>query len=115
MQITIKDDYIMFEGKSESLEMVNLPITRELVSMIENEFNVEVIKDNINLTSPGELLSAARKNLNLTQDNVAKLVGISRLAYINIEQNKATPSVIVALKICKVLNVPVQDVFKVLD
>lgn len=50
-----------------------------------------------------EWLVKARKELNLTQAEVAKFAGISRSAYSNIETGNRDPSVYVAKKIGKCL------------
>lgn len=52
-----------------------------------------------------------RKEKRLTQDEVAKLVGISRKYLSSIETNRANPSVDIALKISQVLTVTVDKVF----
>jgi len=48
---------------------------------------------------------------NLTQEQLAKKVGISRQSIISIEKSDCTPSVLIALKISEVLNKKFSDVF----
>ena len=52
-----------------------------------------------------------RKGLNLTQENLAELLGISRQTIIAIENKKYNPSLELALKIGKLFNKPVEDLF----
>jgi putative transcriptional regulator len=52
-----------------------------------------------------------RKELNLTQENLAELLGISRQTIIAIENKKYNPSLELALKIGKLYKKPVEDIF----
>ncbi|MCF6464166.1 helix-turn-helix transcriptional regulator [Clostridium sp. Cult1] len=52
-----------------------------------------------------------RKHLGLTQEEVAKKVGIARTTYTNIELGDKNPSLAVALKIKKVLKTEDDDIF----
>ena len=52
-----------------------------------------------------------RKQLNLTQDNLAEILGISRQTIIAIENKKYNPSLELALKLGKVFNKPIEDIF----
>ena len=52
-----------------------------------------------------------RKQLNLTQENLAQLLGVSRQTINAIENEKYNPSLGLALKISKVFNKPVEDIF----
>lgn len=52
-----------------------------------------------------------RKELNLTQEEVAKRSGIARTTYTNIELGTKNPSLAVALKIKKALKVNNDDIF----
>jgi putative transcriptional regulator len=47
----------------------------------------------------------------LSQEDLAKAVGVSRQTIISIEKGKYTPSVALALKLAKFLNVRVEDIF----
>jgi len=47
----------------------------------------------------------------LTQDQLAQLVAVSRQTINAIELKKFVPSTVLALKICKVFNKPVDEVF----
>ena len=57
------------------------------------------------------LLKKRRKELNLTQKEVATELGISWQAYQRYETNKVTPTVYMALKIANALNTAVEDIF----
>jgi putative transcriptional regulator len=48
---------------------------------------------------------------NITQAELAALIGVSRQTINTIESNKYVPSTILALKICRVFNKPVEDIF----
>lgn len=52
-----------------------------------------------------------RKQLNLTQENVAELLGISRQTIIAIENMKYNPSLELALKMGRLFNKPIEDIF----
>lgn len=47
----------------------------------------------------------------LTQDQLAQLVAVSRQTINAIELKKFVPSTVLALKICKAFNKPVEEVF----
>jgi putative transcriptional regulator len=55
-------------------------------------------------------LRAIRLSKGLTQEEIAKLAGISRSTYVHIE-NGQHPSLCSALKIAKVLKQKVEDIF----
>lgn len=48
----------------------------------------------------------------LTQAELAQLVGVSRQTINTIESNRYAPSVILALKIARVFNKPVEELFQ---
>ncbi|WP_298712276.1 helix-turn-helix transcriptional regulator [Chitinophaga sp.] len=52
-----------------------------------------------------------RARMNLTQDELARLTGVSRQTINTIESNKYVPSTILALKISKVFEKPVEEIF----
>ena len=52
-----------------------------------------------------------RKQLILTQESLAKLLGVSRQTINAIENEKYNPSLELAMKIGKVFNKPVEDIF----
>lgn len=52
-----------------------------------------------------------RKSLKLTQEDLAKKVGVTRQTIISIEQGKYIASLPLAIKIAKVFNIPVEEVF----
>ena len=49
--------------------------------------------------------------MKMTQEDLAKAVGVTRQTIISIEQGRYIASLPLALKICKIFNVPVEDVF----
>ena len=55
-------------------------------------------------------LKAARVNANLTQEAVAKELGISKNTIINYELYRRTPSVELAKKIAEIYGMPVDDI-----
>ncbi len=56
-----------------------------------------------------------RKALRLTQEDLAKAVGVTRQTIISIEQGKYIASLPLAIKIAKVFGVPVEKVFILKD
>jgi len=52
-----------------------------------------------------------RRETNLTQTQMAKAVGISVTMYSRIESGKRTPSLETALKIARLLNASVEELF----
>lgn len=55
----------------------------------------------------GEQITLLRKQQNLSQDELAKKVGVSRTIIGNYERNANTPSIEVLVKLAKVFNVTV--------
>ena len=60
-------------------------------------------------------LKVERAIHNLTQDELAKKVSVSRQTINAMEANKYVPSTVLALKIAKVFNKSVEDVFMLDD
>ena len=54
-----------------------------------------------------------RTRLKLTQEELAKKVGVTRLTIISLEKKRYEPSVGLALKLAKVLGCTVEELFKV--
>jgi putative transcriptional regulator len=52
-----------------------------------------------------------RKSIKLTQEELAKKVGVTRQTINSIEQGKYIASLPLALKIAAVFNVPVEEIF----
>lgn len=52
---------------------------------------------------------------NLTQEELANRIGVSRQTINSIENNRYVPSTILALKISKVFDMSVNDIFKLED
>ena len=52
---------------------------------------------------------------NLTQADLADLIGVSRQTINTIESNKYVPSTVLALKISRVFGKPVNDIFELDD
>ena len=52
---------------------------------------------------------------NITQGELADLIGVSRQTINTIESNKYVPSTVLALKIAKVFGKPVEEVFMLDD
>ncbi|SIO45730.1 helix-turn-helix transcriptional regulator [Chitinophaga niabensis] len=57
-------------------------------------------------------IKVERARKNLTQDELARLVGVSRQTINTIESNKYVPSTILALKISRVFEKPLEEVFE---
>lgn len=56
-----------------------------------------------------------RKELSLTQEEVANKSGIARTTYTNIELGDKNPSLAVALRLKKALNVKNDDIFLIIN
>ena len=56
-------------------------------------------------------LKEHRARINVNQTEMGKLVGVSRQTISQIERGDYSPSVTLALKIARVLNVSVEDIF----
>ena len=57
-------------------------------------------------------LKVYRAKKDLTQENLAKLLGVSRQPINSIEKNRYVPSTLLALKLSKVFGVAVNDIFE---
>ncbi len=57
-------------------------------------------------------IKVERAILNLTQDDLAKKIGVSRQTINSIEANRYVPSTVLALKLSEVFKKPVNDFFK---
>ncbi|WP_299017027.1 helix-turn-helix transcriptional regulator [uncultured Polaribacter sp.] len=60
-------------------------------------------------------LKVQRAILDLTQDDLAKKIGVSRQTINSIEKNRYVPSTVLALKLSKVFKIPVNDFFTLED
>lgn len=60
-------------------------------------------------------IKVERAILNLTQDDLAKKIGVSRQTINSIEANRYVPSTVLALKLSKVFNKPVNDFFSLTE
>ncbi len=52
-----------------------------------------------------------RARNNYTQEGLAGLVGVTRQTIISIEKNEYVPSLLLGMKIAKVFNIPVEQLF----
>ncbi|MFN0730193.1 helix-turn-helix transcriptional regulator [Polaribacter gochangensis] len=57
-------------------------------------------------------IKVERAILNLTQDDLAKKIGVSRQTINSIEANRYVPSTVLALKLSEVFGKPVNNFFK---
>ncbi|MTE27511.1 MULTISPECIES: helix-turn-helix transcriptional regulator [Winogradskyella] len=57
-------------------------------------------------------IKVERAILDLTQDDLAKKIGVSRQTINSIEANRYVPSTVLALKLSEVFGKPVNDFFK---
>lgn len=57
-------------------------------------------------------LRELRARHNLTQEQLARAVGVTRQTILAIERGNYSPSVVLALRIAQVLRVPVEEVFR---
>ena len=56
-----------------------------------------------------------RAERNLTQQELAEVIGVIRQTVIAIEQNKYQPSVVLALRLAAYFNVHVEDMFQITE
>lgn len=56
-------------------------------------------------------LKVERAELNLTQEQLAKKIGVSRQTINSIEKNRYVPSTILSLKLSRVFDKPVNELF----
>jgi len=60
-------------------------------------------------------LKIERAIKNLTQDDLAKLIGVSRQTINSIEKGRYVPSTVLALKISEIFDKPVNEIFELED
>ena len=60
-------------------------------------------------------LKEIRARYNLRQEDLAKMVGVTRQTIIAIEKGKYYPSLLLALKIAKKLGLQVEDIFEYVE
>lgn len=60
-------------------------------------------------------LKVQRAILDLTQDDLAKKIGVSRQTINSIEKNRYVPSTVLALKLSAIFNISVNDFFTLED
>ena len=60
-------------------------------------------------------IKVERAELNITQDDLAKKIGVSRQTINSIEANRYVPSTVLALKLSKIFNKPVNEFFSLSD
>jgi len=56
-----------------------------------------------------------RQNRNMSKKELGELVGVSRQSINYIELGKTSPKITVALRIAKVFNIPVEEIFELED
>lgn len=54
-----------------------------------------------------------RTKRELTQEDVARAISVTRQTVIAIEKGNYVPSVLLAIKLAKLFGVPVEDIFKI--
>ncbi|MEN8173925.1 MAG: helix-turn-helix transcriptional regulator [Chloroflexota bacterium] len=59
----------------------------------------------------GNHIKKHRKNLGLTQAQLAELVGVARVSIIAVENSRFLPTIETALRISKALNMPIESIF----
>ena len=60
-------------------------------------------------------IKVERAILSLTQEDSAKMIGVSRQTINSIEANRYVPSTVLALKMSKIFNKPVNDFFTLIE
>lgn len=60
-------------------------------------------------------IKVERAILGITQDELAKKIGVSRQTINSIEANRYVPSTVLALKLSKLFNKPINDFFSLTE
>ncbi len=60
-------------------------------------------------------LKVQRAKKDLTQEQLAQKVGVTRKTINTVENGKYVPSTYLALKLAKVLDIPVEELFQILE
>jgi putative transcriptional regulator len=60
-------------------------------------------------------LKIERAILDITQEELAKKIGVSRQTINSIEKNRYVPSTVLALKLSKIFQKPVNDFFELIE
>ena len=63
----------------------------------------------------GNNIKELRANLGMTQAQLAELVGVARVSIVSIETGRFIPTIEIALRISKSLNVPTDQIFWLKD
>jgi DNA-binding XRE family transcriptional regulator len=74
--------------------------------MIERDYKMSTLKTN---------LKEYRENKNMTQGQLAELVGVRRETIVHLENGKYNPSLKLAMDIAKVFKVTVEELFEFVD
>jgi putative transcriptional regulator len=61
------------------------------------------------------IVKVQRAILNITQEELAKKIGVSRQTINSIEKNRYVPSTVLALKLSQVFNIPVNEFFSLTE
>ena len=56
-----------------------------------------------------------RARLNLTQQDLAEIIGVRRQTILAVEKDKYVPSALLAFQIAKALDMPVTELFQMID
>jgi DNA-binding XRE family transcriptional regulator len=56
-----------------------------------------------------------RARYNLTQDELADMVGVTRQTMLYLEKGKYNPSLVLAYKVAKALNSTIEEVFEIVE
>jgi putative transcriptional regulator len=57
------------------------------------------------------IIAKLRRDIKITQEELAKAVGVTRQTIISIEKGNYIPSLLLALKIAKFFNKKIEDIF----
>ena len=57
-------------------------------------------------------LKAIREDARMTQQELADKIGVRRETILHLENNRYNPSIKIVLKIVRVLDMPVEDIFR---
>lgn len=80
--------------------------------MDSTEFSSPLFRIFKKVTLMKNRLKVERAILDLTQEDLAKKIGVSRQTINSIEKNRYVPSTVLALKLSKIFNKPVNEIFE---
>lgn len=73
---------------------------------------MKIIENSECLTGFGKFIREKREQTNLYQSDVASLLGVSQVYYSHIERGERNVDLVMAMRICQILNLNLSDYIK---